>query len=103
MRPLANKAARSWKMRTACASESDNRSNRANGDGGAPGCGTGCGIATDWGAGGGTGCGLTVRRRDPLDGAAGGGDFLLVTRETNCFALANSPGSARGFLIPKYQ
>src|SRR6266480_4811085 len=52
IRPLANSAARSWKLRTARDSESVSRSKRANGDGGATGCGTGTGTGTGAAAGG---------------------------------------------------
>src|SRR5258706_12794005 len=67
IRPLANSAARSWKLRTARDSESVRRSKRANGDGGATGCGTGTGTGTGAAAGGGTATG------GGAGGAAGGG------------------------------
>src|SRR6267378_1420757 len=116
IRPLANSAARSWKLRTARDNESVSRSKRANGDGGATGCGTvtgtgtgaasGGGTATGWGAGGAGGgaAGAVVagRRR----GAGGGTGVRAVTRATSCFARSSSPahgGGTPGLRSAKYQ
>src|SRR6266446_6541581 len=108
MRPSANSAARSWKLRTAPLSESISRSKRANGDGGATGCGTGTGTsagAAGGAAGGGTATGGAVvvgRRR----GAGGGGGFRVVMRDTSCLARSSSPahgGGTPGLRSAKYQ
>src|SRR5213596_4132745 len=108
MRPVANRAARSWKLRTARDSESLKRSKRANGDGGATGCGTGTGTGTGAGAGGtiaaaggGAARGEPAGRRDAGGGA--GGRFRVVTRDTSCFARSNNPGRSAGLRIAKYQ
>src|SRR5882762_3585553 len=118
IRPLANNAARSWKLRTARDSESVSRSKRANGDGGATGCGTGTGTsaraagggaggagAAGGAAGGGTataGAVVVGRRR----GAGGGGGFRVVRRDTICLARSSSPahgGGTPGLRSAKYQ
>src|SRR5712671_919651 len=106
IRPLSNNDARSWKLRTARESESLRRSNRANGDGGATGCGTTTAGEARPGAGGGAAGGdpAVVRRRG---GAAGGGDGLReVTRDTSCFARSSRPahgGGTPGLRSAKYQ
>src|SRR5881409_1556859 len=88
MRPSANSAARSWKLRTAPLSESLNRSKRANGDGGATGCGTGTGAAGTAAAGGGAGGGggrgdpAVGRRRGPAAGGGGGAGLRLDRKST---------------------
>src|SRR5439155_172035 len=111
IRPLANNAARSWKLRTARDNESDRRSKRANGEAGATGCGTGTGAGTGAAAGGGTAAGgavaavgagaVTGRRR-----GAGGVGFRAVTRATSCFARSSSPvqgGGTPGLRSTTYQ
>src|SRR5882762_3201675 len=105
MRLSANSAARSWKLRTAPLSESLNRSKRANGDGGATGCGTGTGAAETAAAGGGAGGGdpAVGRRRGPAAGGGGGAGLRFVIRDTNCFPRSNNPGSKVGLRIARYQ
>src|SRR5258706_9595528 len=113
IRPLANSAARSWKLRTARDNESVSRSKRTNGDAGTTGGGTGTGTgtgaasgggrATGWGAGGGAAGAVVVGRRR---GAGGGAGFRAVTRATSCFARSSSPahgGGTPGLRSAKYQ
>src|SRR5258705_7042114 len=110
MRPFANSAARSWKLRTARDSESLKRSKRANGDDGATGCGTGTGTGAGTGAGaGGTiaAAGGGAARDEPAgrrDAGGGGGDPLRVgTLDTRCLPPSSHPGKRVGLRVARDQ